>query len=29
MQAECDVPIRNHDWFWQPGTEHKLYASIS
>ncbi|MCC6446871.1 MAG: alpha-L-fucosidase [Armatimonadetes bacterium] len=26
LPAECDVPIRNHDWFWHPGAEHKLYS---
>jgi len=26
MPAECDVPIRNHDWFWQPNAERKLYT---
>jgi alpha-L-fucosidase len=25
MPGECDVPIRNHDWFWHPNAEHKLY----
>ncbi len=20
-----DVPLRNHNWFWHPGEEHKLY----
>lgn len=22
--AMCDAPIREHDWLWIPGTEHKL-----
>ena len=26
LPAECDVPIRNHDWFWHPDCEHKLYS---
>ena len=25
LPGECDVPVRNHDWFWQPDAEHKLY----
>jgi alpha-L-fucosidase len=24
--GECDVPIRNHDWFWHPNADHKLYS---
>lgn len=24
--GECDVPIRNHDWFWHPDSERKLYS---
>jgi alpha-L-fucosidase len=24
--GECDVPIRNHDWFWHPDAEHKIYS---
>lgn len=24
--GECDVPVRNHDWFWQPNAEHKLFS---
>jgi len=24
--GECDVPIRNHDWFWHTDAEHKLYS---
>jgi alpha-L-fucosidase len=26
LPGECDVPVRNHDWFWQPDAEHKLYS---
>jgi len=26
LPGECDVPIRNHAWFWHPGEEHKLYS---
>jgi len=26
MPGECDVPVRNHDWFWQPRAEYKLYS---
>ena len=26
LPGECDVPVRNHDWFWQPDSAHKLYA---
>jgi len=26
IPGECDVPIRNHEWFWQAGDEHKVYA---
>jgi alpha-L-fucosidase len=26
LPAECDVPVRNHDWFWHPNSEHKLYS---
>ena len=25
MPGECDVPVRNHEWFWTPDAEHKLY----
>jgi alpha-L-fucosidase len=25
IPGECDVPIRNHEWFWQPGDERKIY----
>lgn len=24
--GECDVPVRNHDWFWHTNAEHKLYS---
>jgi len=24
--AMVDVPIRNHEWFWRPDDEHKLYT---
>jgi len=26
LPGECDVPIRNHEWFWQPDDEHKIYS---
>ena len=26
VPGECDVPVRNHDWFWTPGGEQKLYS---
>lgn len=26
VPGECDVPIRNHDWFWKPNREERLYA---
>ena len=26
VPGECDVPVRNHDWFWSPGGEKKLYS---
>lgn len=26
IPGECDVPIRNHEWFWQPDDEHKIYS---
>ena len=26
VPGECDVPVRNHDWFWAPGGEKKLYS---
>jgi alpha-L-fucosidase len=25
--AMADAPIRNHEWFWEPGDEHKLYPA--
>lgn len=25
VPGECDVPVRNHDWFWEPGHEDRLY----
>ena len=24
LPVECDAPIRDHEWFWQPDEEHKL-----
>lgn len=24
--AMADAPIRNHEWFWEPDDEHKLYS---
>jgi alpha-L-fucosidase len=24
--GECDAPLRNHDWFWRPNAEGKLYS---
>lgn len=26
LPGECDVPVRNHEWFWTPDGEAKLYA---
>lgn len=26
LPGECDVPVRNHDWFWHPGREGALYS---
>lgn len=26
LPAECDVPIRDHEWFWNPNEENKLYS---
>jgi alpha-L-fucosidase len=26
LPGECDVPIRNHEWFWTPDDEHKVYS---
>lgn len=25
LPGECDVPVRNHEWFWTPNAEQKLY----
>lgn len=25
IPGECDVPVRNHDWFWKPNGEQRLY----
>jgi len=25
LPGECDVPVRNHEWFWTPDGERKLY----
>lgn len=25
--AMVDVPIRDHEWFWRPGDDHKVYAA--
>ena len=25
LPVECDVPIRNHEWFWRPDQDHKLF----
>jgi len=24
--GECDAPLRNHDWFWRPNRESKIYS---
>jgi alpha-L-fucosidase len=24
--GECDAPLRNHDWFWRPNREDKIYS---
>ncbi len=24
--AMADFPLRNHDWFWMPNSEHKIYS---
>jgi len=24
--GECDVPVRNHDWFWKPNRDNSLYS---
>lgn len=26
LPGECDVPIRNHEWFWRPNDENKIYS---
>ena len=26
LPGECDVPVRNHEWFWTPDGEGKLYG---
>jgi alpha-L-fucosidase len=26
IPGECDVPIRNHEWFWKPGQENLRYS---
>lgn len=26
VPGECDVPIRNHEWFWKLDEEHKIYS---
>ncbi len=26
IPGECDLPIRNHEWFWKPEQEHLLYS---
>jgi len=26
MPGECDVPVRNHDWFWKPNHADRLYS---
>ncbi len=26
LPGECDVPVRNHEWFWTPDAAHKLYS---
>ena len=26
LPGECDVPVRNHEWFWTPDDEGKLYG---
>ncbi len=26
IPGECDVPVRNHDWFWKPNREDRLYS---
>jgi alpha-L-fucosidase len=24
--GECDAPLRNHDWFWRPNREARIYS---
>ena len=24
--AMADAPLRNHEWFWEPGDEHRIYS---
>jgi alpha-L-fucosidase len=26
LPGECDAPLRNHEWFWNPKEEHKIYS---
>jgi len=26
LPCECNTPLRDHEWFWNPGQEHKLHA---
>ncbi|MBP7053000.1 MAG: alpha-L-fucosidase [Phycisphaerae bacterium] len=26
LPGECDVPVRNHEWFWTPNADQKLYS---
>jgi alpha-L-fucosidase len=26
LPGECDVPLRNHEWFWNPNEEQKIYS---
>lgn len=26
LPGECDVPVRNHEWFWKPNQDHTLYS---
>lgn len=26
IPGECDVPVRNHEWFWKPNQDHLLYS---
>lgn len=25
LPGECDVPVRNHEWFWTPNADQKVY----